>query len=111
LFSQEAFLRILGPVNPLKPSVSLLSPSVVGYCDDLIIDPTQSIGHGGRLWVSMKWLVLDLTRKKNATAITKFLNDKKMSSTSDLITIPNSMINSSNIFPIDTAEAKLIEFV
>jgi hypothetical protein len=92
---------ILGPLDPIVPSVVFVAPKAVGSCDDIILDPTQSSGHGGRDWFSVLWRVVDSTKRKsdllpytNLTQIAliqQFLQAEYASSNS-LIRVPNRLI-------------------
>jgi hypothetical protein len=46
--SSTVFLR--APNNPITPSASLLSSSLVSSCNDIILDTTASKGSAGRSW-------------------------------------------------------------
>lgn len=51
--TQHIFFQI--PISPVIPTVILGAPSMVGLNDSLVIDPTSSIGGGGRPWKSVSW--------------------------------------------------------
>jgi hypothetical protein len=50
-------LPIVGPANPISPSVSMSTPSKIGQCNDIVLDASRSTGKAGRPWKVCKWLV------------------------------------------------------
>ena len=56
-YSKNSSVVIQAPSRPVNPTVSLNSPAVIGACDSMIIDPTGSVGSGGRTWSTVKWAV------------------------------------------------------
>jgi hypothetical protein len=64
---------ILPPFNPALPSVSISASSVMGSCDNLVLDLSGSTGASGRAW-SVKFQVSSLD--SNASVIETFLNSE-----------------------------------
>ena len=56
-YSPQQELVITAPTNPIVPRVFLVSPALVGSCDDILVDPTGSFGNGGRPWKTVLWAV------------------------------------------------------
>ena len=50
-------LDISAPSNPTLPSVTLSTPSKIGDCNNIVIDPTRSSGKAGRPWKSCSWTI------------------------------------------------------
>jgi hypothetical protein len=55
--STASFVTISFPQSPITPTPSLLIPSSIGLCDDLLVDFSLSSGHGGRAWKNIYWVV------------------------------------------------------
>ena len=92
------------PVSAITPSVSLSSAKTVGSCDNVIVDPTGSSGHGGREWASVLWRIVDETTPGN-TSLTDPINDYLNNNNTDTpvttptafgsdarVTIPNELL-------------------
>ena len=76
------------PINPIQPRPSLFSENI-NLCNDLVLDPTQSTGDGGRRWDSMYWrVVCQNDDKANMTLLEMYMNNY-FSSTESIIVIPN----------------------
>ena len=50
-------ISITPPKIPIIPVVSLQSTSVIGPCNDMVLDPSASYGDGGRPWILVQWRV------------------------------------------------------
>ena len=78
------------PKSPTAPQVSLAGPRAVSECDDIVLDPSASIGDYGRPWRKIEWQVkasLDTVHVEN---VTKYLNTQ--TSLSLTISIPQKLI-------------------
>ena len=94
-FSGSQRLLIKPPLNPVVPRVALSSSQLVSRCDDIIIDPTASLGNGGRAWQRVVWSV-QIQSNDTATqgAMTDYLNrqsnGKNIFDGTQLATIPRT---------------------
>lgn len=86
-------VTISPPIFRTSPFISLVSSSRVSRCADIIMDPTSSYGSGGRPWSKISWTVSSIPFHISAENIEKYLNTKFNSSTSQIVTIPNSLIS------------------
>ncbi len=96
-FSPLQSTLVLTADNPVTPTVSLRTVEVASACDDFIIDPTGSSGHGGRSWKSVVWTatVQTLGAPVTDTAILAVLEGYGPITTSK-ISIPKSLMSSAN---------------
>jgi hypothetical protein len=93
-YTQTMAIQI--PSSAIAPSVSLSAPPVLSSCDDLVLDPTSSLGNGGRSWSFIAWSVSSGSSNvfANQTApIASYLNSN-YNDTSTSVSIPNSMLHS-----------------
>lgn len=94
-FSGSQRILIKPPLDPVVPRVALSSSQLVSRCDDIIIDPTASLGNGGRAWLSVVWSV-QIQSNDTATqgAMTDYLNrqsnGKNIFDGTQLATIPRT---------------------
>merc|ERR1711871_959614 len=58
-YMAAAMMQISSPPDATVPYVSLSSSRLIGNCDDMILDPTGSTGHGGRPWTAVTWDVTE----------------------------------------------------
>ena len=92
------------PESAITPSVSLSSSKTIGSCDDMIVDPTGSVGHGGREWSRVLWRIVDETTPGN-TSLTDPINEYLNNNNTDTpiitptafgsdarVTIPNELL-------------------
>jgi hypothetical protein len=82
---------------------ALSSASVVGICDDIVLDPTSSVGHAGRSWKSVQWTIqkrnepnnnqthVDFLYAKATVGIEPYLN-LNCKTTKVVCTLPNSFL-------------------
>ena len=92
-FISRTPIVIRGPLSPLLPTVSLSVPPMIGSCDDMTIDPTASVGQGGRPWHIIVYTVKsENVAAGKVNAMTDFLQ-KHNSSTSDVLVIPQALIS------------------
>jgi hypothetical protein len=61
-------VTLLAPADPLVPSTALSTSAVIGECDEIVLDPSQSTGAGGRSWTDVKWTISS-SDDTNATAM------------------------------------------
>ena len=96
-FSPKQSTLVLTADNPVAPTVSIRTVGVASACDDFIIDPTGSSGHGGRSWKSVVWTatVQTLGAPVNDAAILQVLEDYGPITTSK-ISISKSLMSSAN---------------
>jgi hypothetical protein len=84
---------VVGPLNPIVPTVSLSTAGTVSSCDDIVIDPTSSTGNGGRQWRRLMWNVTVMgSNTASGVAIAAYLNTH-FSTTAKVATIPNSFLS------------------
>ena len=76
----------------MAPVVSLSASPTMGSCDDMVLDPTGSMGHAGRSWKSILYIIK--SDNVGADILTKMMNymEAYNSSTSDVISIPQKML-------------------
>jgi hypothetical protein len=67
--------EIESPADATVPYVSLSSSKLIGSCDDIILDPTGSTGHGGRPWASVLWDVTEFDVEVSNLTITQPVED------------------------------------
>ena len=53
-----ALVNLTVPIDAVSPTVLISAPSVVDACDSILIDPSQSMGSGGRNWNSVQWSII-----------------------------------------------------
>ena len=90
--NMAATVYLLPPESPVTPIPSLSSSSVIGNCDDIVLDPTSSTGNAGRDWAEVTWSITDydlVSSPQNISKIINFLNTNYNSSTFYLVKIPN----------------------
>jgi hypothetical protein len=67
------------PLNPLKPTTALSTSAEIGECANIVLDPSQSSGHGGRDWESIQWELEayrdDVAMDVVASNMTNYLNN------------------------------------
>jgi hypothetical protein len=94
-YANASTVTVAAPTSAIVPSVQVITATKIGGCDSIVIDPTGSTGNGGRTWQSVSWSVSGVGAKilaKNVSAIATFLSTS-YSSTSGLVTIPNTMLS------------------
>jgi hypothetical protein len=78
-------MKLLPPLNPVVPTVSVSMPTLVGQCAPLQMDLGSSTGNGGRSWKSVK---IEVTSSQaNTTALQSYLKSSTFDPTLP-ITIP-----------------------
>ena len=106
-FSSSQSVKVLAPLNPIRPSIVMSSSPAISACDDLLLDPTNAQGSGGRPWISVIWNITGAT--SSAVNLNKLLNRfKTLSSwlnqhyadTSQVIKVPNHYLNASITYSI-----------
>jgi len=95
--NDEQTLSISLPSKAVTPVVSLVSPSSLAFCDDLVIDPTASTGFCGRDWESVQWSVTQNGIAQNADIIAAHLNSNYSTAagTSQVVVVPNRLLTRS----------------
>ena len=81
------------PTNPILPVVSLSTSRTISLCDNIILDPTNSYGSGGRPWRTVYWTVVG---SGDVKSIASLLNSE-YNKTTDYITISNSLLSNGTI--------------
>jgi hypothetical protein len=71
--TSSASVKITSPTSALLPSVSLRAPSMVGICDQILLDSSSSTGSAGRSWKSSSFSVQ--SSSGSVTSIQSFLNN------------------------------------
>ena len=78
------------PALPIAPSVTVIVPTQIGTCNDLLIDLSASNGNGGRPWTSIAWSIK--AENGNATALIVFMRNNFESSMNHII-VPRSILS------------------
>jgi hypothetical protein len=66
----DSTLSLLQASKPQTPIVALSSSTLIGACDDIVLDPSGSLGDGNRAWNSITWSVsVDIPDNDTAEAI------------------------------------------
>lgn len=85
-------LPIASPLYPVSPVVTLVAPSVFGRCEDVVLDPTASLGNSGRPWSSVTWSVNgEDCQTQNCSFIEWYLNTRA-TVTNKFVVVPNKYI-------------------
>ena len=84
LYSSPTTVIISAPSNPIAPVVSLFGPTSISSCDDLVLDPTTSLGKAGRNWYTVRW---NVSGSSSANQISSYLN-ANYKDTNTLVTVP-----------------------
>ena len=94
--NDEQVLGISPPISKaVTPAVSLVSPSSLAFCADLVIDPTASTGSCGRDWESVQWSVTQsgMVAQNAADIIAAHLNSNySAAGTSQVVVVPNRLL-------------------
>jgi hypothetical protein len=93
----ETQLFIQSPPYPNSPIAYLFSSRYISSCDRMTLDPTASIGHGGRPWLSVLWSVT--AADSSGSAIENYLNSNYQSTTY-LIAIPASLLSPGQTYQV-----------
>ena len=59
-------LAIITPTNPISPSISISSPSIMGNCSTFTLDVSSSTGNGGRSWQNISITALSFDSDGNS---------------------------------------------
>ena len=88
-------IAILPPEEPLIPTPSISTAGTVGGCDQITLDPTSSIGSGGRPWRAVSWRAQYVVKSDVGLAIdeniTSFLKTDGQD-ISSYVVIPNKFL-------------------
>jgi len=84
---------ISAAANAFVPTVSLSTASGVGFCDDVVLDATQSTGNAGKDWALMRWFVRAADPKKTSvtsylTPWSTYMNTHFVANTKDFMILP-----------------------
>jgi hypothetical protein len=86
-------IRIIGPYNPLLPSIVFKAPSTVSIDSGLAIDATATTGSGGRNWKELIWFVTDSEENDDVNGqLAEYLNNQ--ADISKRIVVPSSLLTS-----------------
>jgi hypothetical protein len=95
-FTKSSTINITAP-SALPPVISLSFPPTVGFCDNIVIDPSATAGNIGAKWSKVQWYVtgrneppLNLTL---APVLALMNGPVYAGSTQKLITIPRKMVS------------------
>jgi len=111
-FTGKTNVVLLPPLNPFATVASLTVASKMGQCDDVVLNPTSSIGFVARAWKSVVWSVF---RSENIylDRVSSFLNSE-YKNTSCVVVVPKEMFivgySSVENPPSYTFELKLTNF-
>ncbi len=68
---------VLAPNDAISPNVQINAPSILGICDDYVIDLTSSSGFGGQPWLNVTLSVSSLSASVGSVlAIQSHINNK-----------------------------------
>jgi hypothetical protein len=73
-YVEETILYISEPINPIKPIISISTSNIIGGCDSIILDLSNSYGSGGKPWKHILFTVTS-TDMISASIIEQFLNN------------------------------------
>ena len=94
-YMDYSVLDIEAPDDAIVPYVSLSSANSIGACDEIVLDPTGSTGHGGRSWESVVWSVAEFEVAVSNVSITgpieTWLN-QQYNTGSKLAVVPNDLL-------------------
>ena len=98
-YATAATVTISPPKNPVQPIADISAASTVSICAGLSLDPTNSVGAGGREWNKVQWNVTASVPQLNAEAahIAQYLNTFYRDTTV-LATVPSQLLNSSTTY-------------
>jgi hypothetical protein len=92
-FAAAQSVTVATAARPIVPVVSLSTSAVIGACDSISLDPTQSSGQAGRNWLSVSWTVsCSSTAAVNITAIESLLNTHYAFTTNKVVTVSNNLL-------------------
>jgi hypothetical protein len=94
-YMAEMDMDIASPDDATVPYVSLSSSKKIGSCDSILLDPTGSTGHGGRVWESVAWAVSEFDADVSNLTITQPVEDwlnYNYPTGAKLSTIPNDVL-------------------
>ena len=94
-YAATATVKILPPKNPVQPIADISSASTVSICAGLSLDPTGSVGAGGRNWQTVKWNVT--SSSSGAAKVAQYLNTYYRDTTM-LVAVPSEFLNSSTTY-------------
>ena len=101
----SSYVIAQAPSDAVFPTAVLVTPSVFIPCSNLTLDATASVGHGGRPWKTISWLVTG-TNNSEASAMTAYLNMLSLRGISVPLEVPVSLLNSTSF----TFQLKLKNF-
>jgi hypothetical protein len=94
-FAAAQSVTVSTAAKPIVPTVSLSTSAVIGACDSVSLDPTQSSGQAGRDWLSVSWTVSGSSAVSaavsNFTAIENLLNTQ-YAFTNKVVTVSNNFL-------------------
>ena len=92
-YSTYQSIVIERPMNPMLPVVSLSTTGTISLCDDIVLDPTNSYGSGGRPWLIAHWKAIG---SGNMNKMSHLLNSL-YNTTTDLVTIPSTLLSNGTV--------------
>ena len=99
-YSNWTTVVVEASIYSMSPLVSLISTAVVSSCDNILLDPTGSIGSAGRPWLSLVWSVTadsGLASIQNISSIEDLLNNR-FPSIDDLVEIPSRYLTPGEVY-------------
>ena len=110
-YSATHAITLERPTKPILPVVSLSTSLEISLCDNIILDPTNSFGNGGRPWLIVSWTAVGSGDVKSISSLLNRVYNK----TTSLVTIPSSLLSNGTItftlqltnFLLGTAAAKV----
>lgn len=92
-------VAVQAPAVVLVPTVSIISSSSLGRCDNMSVDLSGSAGSGGREWESISFSVVDVSGSQ-VTALRDHLNAEAAISVTEPIIATSSMLSGGETYSI-----------
>ena len=95
--SMSQSVSVLEPMLTKYPKVNVIAKHVIGVCEDLSLDVSQSTGSGGRPWASVTYSVtVDDINGTNITSMTAFLSMHENEALA--LKIPSTYLNADTMY-------------
>ena len=94
-YTDSTYTIVQSPFDAVVPTAVLVAPSAFLPCSNLTLDAAASIGHGGRPWKEISWLVT-FANNSEAPDISAYLNRLSSRGISSPLEVPASMLNSTS---------------
>jgi hypothetical protein len=93
-YANSSVVIVAAPSNPVSPTVSLSVSATFRTCDNIVMDPSGTVGQAGRDWASVSWTVSasNVVNVSIVARIQSLLSADYTGGTSSLVTIPSSYL-------------------